>query len=188
MLSAVLGVAAIGDWLTGQGLADHAATIEAPDGGHTSPNLLYGLLVAVAIVGTGHFLFVVRAVHTRRRSAPALALGAVLTTATLAIALLVSTEYDQRIFPPLWGGLALLAPAAGTRTVVSLIRHRDPRPTTPDSPRLRHSCDWRSSFGDVAMVEAGQPDGGQCRGYGDEHHYRENVEGCGGDGGDVFER
>jgi len=42
----------------------------------------------------------------------------------LALLLLVSTEYGAQIFPPLWGILAVLPPAAGILAVVLLFRRR----------------------------------------------------------------
>ena len=41
-----------------------------------------------------------------------------------ALLLLASTEYGAQIFPPLWGILALLPPAAGALAVVLLRRRR----------------------------------------------------------------
>ena len=48
-------------------------------------------------------------------------------TAALALLLLASTEYGAQIFPPLWGILAILPPAAGTFAVVLLRRRRQGR-------------------------------------------------------------
>lgn len=64
------------------------------------------------------------AVRLHRRSAPVLAVVVVTVTAALALLLLGSTEYGARIFPPLWGILALLPPAAGTVAAVLLRRRR----------------------------------------------------------------
>ena len=43
-------------------------------------------------------------------------------TAALALLLFVSTEYCAQIFPPLWGILAILPPAAGAFAIVLLRR------------------------------------------------------------------
>jgi hypothetical protein len=45
-------------------------------------------------------------------------------TAALAVLLLASTEYGAQIFPPVWGILALLPPAAGVVASVLLLRRR----------------------------------------------------------------
>jgi hypothetical protein len=63
-----------------------------------------------------------------RCGAVASSVGAVLAvvviaiTAALSVFLLVSTEYGAPIFPPLWGILASLPPAAGVLAVVLLFR------------------------------------------------------------------
>lgn len=66
----------------------------------------------------------IRAVRSRRRSAPVLAAAVTTITAGLALLLLVSTEYGAQIFPPLWGILAILPAAAGALAVVLLRRRR----------------------------------------------------------------
>ena len=66
----------------------------------------------------------IRAVRSRRRSAPVLAVAVTTITAALALLLLVTTEYGTQIFPPLWGILAILPAAAGALAVVLLRRRR----------------------------------------------------------------
>ena len=123
-LSAVLAVAAIIDQAGGRSLADHAAAMYAPYGKRPDPNLLYGLVYTVAAVGALLWLPVIRAARSRRRSAPILAAVVTTITAALALLLLASSEYGTQIFPPLWGILALLPPAAGAFAVVLLRRRR----------------------------------------------------------------
>jgi hypothetical protein len=112
-LSAVLVIAAIIDQTGSRSLADHVTTMYAPYGKRPDPNLLYGLVYTVAVVGALLWLPVIRAVRSRRRSAPVLAAVVTTITAALALLLLASTEYGAQIFPPLWGILAFLPPAAG---------------------------------------------------------------------------
>ena len=123
-LSAVLVVAAIIDQTGSRSLADHAAAMYAPYGKRPDPNLLYGLVYTVAAVGSLLWLVVIRAVRSRRRSAPVLAVVVTAITAALALLLLASTEYGAQIFPPLWGILAILPAAAGALAVVLLRRRR----------------------------------------------------------------
>ena len=123
-LSAVLVVAAIIDQAGGRSLADHATAMYAPYGKRPDPNLLYGLVYTVAAVGALLWLLVLRAVQSRGRSAPVLAVAVTTITAALALLLLASTEYGAQIFPPLWGILAMLPPAAGTLAAVLLFRRR----------------------------------------------------------------
>jgi hypothetical protein len=104
-------------------LADHATAMYAPYGKRPDPNLLYGLVCAVAAVGALLCLPVIRAVRSRRRSAPVLAVVVTTITAALALLLLVSTEYGAQIFPPLWGILAIL-PAVARAFAVVLLRRR----------------------------------------------------------------
>jgi hypothetical protein len=124
LLSAVLAAAAVVDQTGGQSLTDHAAAVYAPYGEQPSSSLLYGLVYTVAAVGALLWMLVLRAVRSRRRSAPILAAVVVTITAALAVLLLVSTEYGARIFPPLWGILALLPPATGVATTALLLRRR----------------------------------------------------------------
>jgi hypothetical protein len=51
---------------------------------------------------------VIRAVRSRRRSAPVLTVVATVITAGLALLLLGASEYGAQIFPPLWRILAIL--------------------------------------------------------------------------------
>ena len=123
-LSAVLAVAAIIDQVGGRSLADHVTAMYAPYGKRPDPNLIYGLVYAVAAVGALLWLLVVRAVRSRRRSASVLAVVVTVITAALALLLLGASEYGAQVFPPLWGILAMLPAAAGTFVVVVLLRRR----------------------------------------------------------------
>jgi hypothetical protein len=122
VLSVVLAVAAIIDQAGGRSLADHATAVYAPYGKEPDPNLLYGIVYTVAAVGAVLWLLVVRAVRSRSRLALVLDIVMVTITAAPAVLLLVSTEYGQQIFPPLWGVLASLPPAAGVIAAVLLSR------------------------------------------------------------------
>ncbi|MGH3178249.1 MAG: hypothetical protein ACRDPF_30795 [Streptosporangiaceae bacterium] len=121
-LSAVLVVVAIIDQAGGHSLADHAATIYAPYGKRPDPSLLYGLVYTVAAIGALLWLLVLRVVQSRGRSAPIMTVVVTTVTAALALLLLVSSEYGAPIFPPLWGILAVLPPAAGILAAVLLRR------------------------------------------------------------------
>jgi hypothetical protein len=123
-LSAVLVVAAIIDQTGGRSLADHAIALYAPYGKQLDPNLLYGLVYTVAAVGALLWLLVIRSVRSRRRSAPVLAVVVTAITAAVALLLLGASEYGAQIFPPLWGILAMLPPAAGILAAVLLRRRR----------------------------------------------------------------
>ncbi len=124
-LSAVLAVAAIIDQAGGRSLAGHVTEMYAPYGKRPDPGLIYGLVYAVAAVGALLWLPVLRAVRSRRRSAAVLAVVVTVVTAGLALLLFVSSEYGSRIFPPLWGILALLPAAAGA-LAVGLLRRAAP--------------------------------------------------------------
>ena len=124
LFSAVLLVAAVVDQAGGQSLVDHAAAVYGPYGKEADPNLLYGLVYTVAVVDALLSLLVFRAAWAHRRSAPILAVTTVVVTAALAVLLLATTEYGAQIFPPAWGILALLPPAAGVVTSALLLRRR----------------------------------------------------------------
>jgi hypothetical protein len=124
VVSAVMLVAAVVDQAGGQSLIDHATALYAPYGNEADPNLLYGLVYTVAVVDVLLSLLVFRAARAQRRSAPILAVSTVVVSAALAVLLLATTEYGAQIFPPVWGILALLPPAAGVVTSALLLRRR----------------------------------------------------------------
>ena len=124
VLSAVLLAAAVVDQTGGHSLGDHATAVYTPYGKDADPNLLYGLVYTVAVLGALLWLLVFRAARSRRRSAPVLTLVVVAVTAALGVLLLASTEYGAQIFPPVWGILALLPPAVGVAASVLLFRRR----------------------------------------------------------------
>jgi len=123
-LSAVLAVAAIIDQAGGRSLAEHATAIYTPYGKQADPNLLYGLVYAVAAIGALLWLLVLLVVQSGGRSAPILTVVVTTLTAALGLLLLGTTEYGARVFPPLWGILAMLPAAAGVVAAVLLRRHR----------------------------------------------------------------
>ena len=127
VLSAVLVAAGIIDQVGVHSLTDHATAMYAAYGNRPDPNLLYGIVYTVAVVGLLLWLLVDRAVRAGRRSTPALAVVVSTVTAVLAATLFVSTEYGTQIFPPLWGLLAALPSAAGIVAVVLLYQHRSAR-------------------------------------------------------------
>ena len=124
LLSAALLVGAIVDQTGGHRLSNHAAAMYAPYGKQPDPTLLYGLLYAVAAIEAVLWLVVLRAVRSRRRWAPAMAIVSVVISAALALILLATTEYGEQIFPPLWGVLAGLPAAAGIFATALLLRRR----------------------------------------------------------------
>ena len=121
-LSVLLAAAAIVDQAGGHTLSDHANAVYASTGKQPSASLLYGLVYAVAAVNALLWLFVLRVARSRRRSAAVLAVIVAAVTAGLAVVLLVSSEYDARIFPPLWGVLAILPAVPGILATALLLR------------------------------------------------------------------
>ncbi|WP_157979772.1 hypothetical protein [Kribbella monticola] len=123
-LSLVVGAAAIVDQAGRQSLVEHATTAYASYGKQPSAGLLYGLLYGVAVVDVALWLLVTRVARGRRQLAAGLAAVMALISAGLAALLLTSSEYGVRIFPPLWGLLALLPAIAGAVAIPYLIRRR----------------------------------------------------------------
>lgn len=125
VLSVVLAAAAVIDQSVGHTLGDHAAVLYAPYGKPASAALLYGLLYTVAGLDLLLWLPVLRSAGSRGRWALVLAAVATTIAASLAVLLLTVTEYGQRLYPSLWGGLALLPAVAGLLTV-ALLSHSFP--------------------------------------------------------------
>ncbi|HEY9410848.1 MAG TPA: hypothetical protein VIP77_14805 [Jiangellaceae bacterium] len=125
-LSVVVAVAAIVDQVGGRTLIEHADATYASSGKQPSASLLYGLMYTVAVVDAALWLLVLRVARSRRRAAGVLAVIVTAISASLAALLLVSTEYDARIFPPLWGVLAILPAVAGILAAALLLRRSSP--------------------------------------------------------------
>lgn len=122
----VLALVGVVDQLGGRSLMDHAIEMYAPHGKDPSAGLLYGLVYVVAAVQAVLWMLVLRSAHAGSRWAAGYAAVVILVGGCAASALLGSQEYGEQIFPPLWGLLALLSPAAGVVALVQLIRARTP--------------------------------------------------------------
>ena len=127
VLSVVLAVAAIVDQAGGRSLAEHASAMYEPYGKDPNAGLLYGLVYAIAIVDLVLFLLVLRGARQGTRTAGIVAVVAMLLTGSLALTLLLASEYGQRMYPSQWGLLALLPPVAGGLSAVQLLRGRPRR-------------------------------------------------------------
>jgi hypothetical protein len=125
-LCVFLALAAIIDQTGAHALTDHADSMYAPYGKKPSAGVLYGLVCSVAIVDAVLWLVVVRVARSHRRPAMALSVIVSAVCAGLAVLLLVSSECGERIFPPLWGVLAMLPAVAGVLAATLLLR-RDSR-------------------------------------------------------------
>jgi hypothetical protein len=133
-LSAVLAAAAGIDQAGSSSLADHAATVYAPHGEHADSGLLYGLVYLVAAIGVALWFAVLRTARAGKRWSAVLAGLVVAINVTLALTLLASTEYDARIFPPIWGALAALPCVPGLAAVWLLL----PATWTRSAKTARH--------------------------------------------------
>jgi hypothetical protein len=129
VLSALLVGAVVTDQIGTHSLIDHATAVYAPSGTRPDPSLLYGLVYVVGFVGASLWLAVVLALRSQRRWAMGTTAAVAMITAGLGVLVLVASEYGAQIFPPLWGVLALLPPAAGIVAVVLLARRRLAEPT-----------------------------------------------------------
>jgi hypothetical protein len=121
-LSVVLAAAAIIDQAGGHTLTNHADAVYASSGKQPSSSLLYGLVYTVAVIDALLWLLVLRLAHSYRRPTAILAVIVIAISAGLAVLLLVSSEYDAQIFPPLWGILAILPAVAGVLAAALLFR------------------------------------------------------------------
>jgi hypothetical protein len=120
-LSAALAAVAAIDQFTVQSLSDHAVEMYAPYGERPSNGLLYGLLYAVAGLGVLLWSAVLRTSRSSLFGAVA-ALAVAAVTAALGLTLLTVTEYGTRLFPLLWGILAVLPSVAGIVAAVLMLR------------------------------------------------------------------
>ena len=123
-LTVVFATAVVLDHVSVQSLRDHATVLYRPHAEAPSTGLLYGVLYTVAGVAALLWLAALRATRARRGFAVATILVAVTINACLATALLVSTEYGIRVFPPVWGALAALPSAAGLMAVALQVPRR----------------------------------------------------------------
>lgn len=121
-LSVVLAAAGIVDQGGAQSLVHHANTVYASSGKQPTSGVLYGLLYTVAAVDAVLWLAVWGVVRFRRRLGGALAVVTVVVSASLGVTLLAASEYGSRIFPPVWGILALLPAVAGLLSLTPLLR------------------------------------------------------------------
>jgi hypothetical protein len=112
------------DQVGARSLSDHAAALYLPHAKEPRAGLLYGLLYTVAGVGALLWLAALRSTRARKGFAVSTILVVVAINTCLAVALLVSTEYGARVFPPVWGVLAALPSAAGLVAVALQIRRR----------------------------------------------------------------
>src|SRR6266702_1902922 len=100
-----------------RGRGDHAAAMYAPYGKRPDPSLLYGLVYTVAAVGALLWLLVLRAVQSRGRSAPILAV--VVTPVHGALDLLLLSSGADRGGDAGGRGRSRSRPAASAGRVVS---------------------------------------------------------------------
>jgi hypothetical protein len=120
-LSATLAVAALVDQMGAQTLIEHTTSIYASHTEEPGAGLVYGLLYGVAGLGVLLWTGVLQAARRFPRVGAAMSGVATVVMATLAVVLLASNEYGQRVYPPVWGLVALLAPLAGALATVRLL-------------------------------------------------------------------
>ncbi len=119
VLAAVLAIVALADQLGPGNLGEHADAIYASDGVDASPAVLYGLLYAVSAIAVILWLCVVRTTRARSRwMTPLMSGTTVAVNVSLALTLLFVSEYDARIYPSLWGLLALLPAVSGSFALI----------------------------------------------------------------------
>jgi hypothetical protein len=123
-LTMVFAATAAIDQVSARSLSDHATALYALHAKAPRAELLYGLLYTVAGVAALLWLAALRSTRARSGFAALTILLAVTINSCLAGALLVSTEYGTRVFPPVWGVLAALPSAAGLMAVALQVRRR----------------------------------------------------------------
>lgn len=121
-LSLLVAAAALADQVSFHGIRDHAVDIYAPHGVHPNGGLLYALLYGVTGLMALLWLAALGATRARNWLAPVVIGVVTAINSALGVGLLVAAEYDTRIYPPLWGILAVLPAGAGLTALVMAIR------------------------------------------------------------------
>lgn len=105
-----------------QGLYGFTDAAYAAHGVVPDPSLVYGILYGVAIAITLIWAAMLLGLKLRGWWPAALSAVATLITGILAILLLTATEYDERVFSPVWGLIAVVPTILGVVATVLLAR------------------------------------------------------------------
>jgi len=123
LLAAALSAVAAADQAGERRLLDHAVGVYVAHDVEVSSALLYGLVHTVTGVGVVTWLVAFLAAGARRWWwGPTASGAAVAVTATLALTLLFTAEYGERVFPPVWGLVAALPLLTGAGALVLQLR------------------------------------------------------------------
>ena len=123
LAGAVLMLAVIVIDQTGtQGLYGFTEATYASSEVSPEPAVIYGVLYTMAITITLAWSLMLVALRARGWWPSILSAAAALVTGVLAVVLLTATEYDENVFAPAWGLIALIPTVLGIAATVQLAR------------------------------------------------------------------
>lgn len=120
LLTAGMLIALIVDQATVHSIANHVDALYAPFDLHPDPNVLFGIQYVIGAIGILLWLTTMRAVLRNKRGSRVVSSIVFLAAASLALLVLVVSEYGTQIFPPQWGVLGLLPSVAGLVAVIAM--------------------------------------------------------------------
>lgn len=121
-ISALVLVLAFVDQTGNQSLYAYTESAYARHGVTPDPGLVYAIVYAVTITTTLLWALMIPLSRLRGWWAPALNATAAIITGAIALLMLSSAEYGERIFSPVWGSLILVPAMMGLIATVLLVR------------------------------------------------------------------
>lgn len=122
LLTVIALIALIIDQVRGQTLARHVQTLYAPHDLNPDPNVLFGYLYVVGVIGILLWLATIWGIIQHKRGARVVATTVFVLGSSVALFNIFVSEYGMQIFPTLWGVLGLLPSVAGLLAVIILWR------------------------------------------------------------------
>ena len=122
LITVIVSIALIIDQLNGQTLVRHVQVLYAPHDLNPDPNILFGYLYVVGVIGILLWLATIWGIIQRKRGARVVATIVFVLGSSVALFNVFVSEYGMQIFPTLWGVLGLLPSVAGLVAVIVLWR------------------------------------------------------------------
>lgn len=122
LLTVIALIALIIDQVNGDTLARHVEALYAPHDLDPDPNVLFGYLYVVGVIGILLWLATIWGIIQRKRGARVVATIVFVLGTSVALFNVFVSEYGMQIFPTLWGVVGLLPSVAGLVAVIVLWR------------------------------------------------------------------
>ena len=120
VLTVIALIALILDQMNGHTLAQHVEALYAPHNLDPDPNVLFGYLYVVGVIGILLWLAAIRGVLQHKRGAKVIATIVFIVGISVGLFNAFVSEYGMQIFPTLWGALGLMPSVAGLVAVIGL--------------------------------------------------------------------